>query len=105
MALTIDRLERATTFKVRRILRKWAGLRSFVLDGVPVAGPDPHVEGFVWCAGQGGYGIETSVGMGRTTASLATGQGLPADLKALKVAERDLAPVRLWDGTAKAAAH
>ena len=105
VALTIDRLERATAFKVGRILRKWAGLRSFVVDGVPVAGPDPHVEGFVWCAGQGGYGIETSVGMGRSTASLATGQGLPADVKALKVSERDLAPLRLWDGTAKPAAH
>ena len=105
IALTIDRIERATTMPIRRIIRKWAGLRSFVTDGVPVAGYDPHVEGYFWLAGQGGYGIETSVGLSRTAASLATGKGIPADVRALGITERDLAPMRLWDGTAKVAAH
>lgn len=105
IALTVDRLEKATTFEIRRILRTWAGLRSFVIDGVPVAGYDPDVEGFFWLAGQGGYGIETSVGLSRTAASLVTGKGIPDDVKALKVTERDLGPQRLWDGTAKPAKH
>jgi D-arginine dehydrogenase len=96
IALTIDRIERATTLKVERLLRSWAGLRSFVSDRVPVVGHDPEVEGFFWCAGQGGYGIETSNGMGRASAALAAGRGLPADLAALGVAEADLAPERLY---------
>jgi D-arginine dehydrogenase len=105
IALTIDRLERATTMPIRRIIRKWAGLRSFVADGVPVTGYDPHVEGYFWLAGQGGYGIETSIGLSRSAAGLATGKGLPDEVMALGVSERDLGPQRLWDGTAIAAGH
>ena len=96
IAITVDRIERATTMKVARIQRKWAGLRSFVADGVPVVGYDPTVESYFWCAGQGGYGIETSNGMGRTSASLACGDALPDDVRALGVTEEDLAPGRLW---------
>ena len=81
--------------KVSRIIRRWAGLRSFVPDGVPVVGYDPDLEGFFWCAGQGGYGIETSNGMGRSSAALAAGDSLPEDLRALGVEEADLNPARL----------
>ena len=95
VAITVDRIERATTMKVSRIIRRWAGLRSFVPDGVPVLGYDPDLEGFFWCAGQGGYGIETSNGMGRSAAALATGDSLPEDLRALDVKEADLNPARL----------
>ncbi len=97
VALTIDRIERATTMRVERLLRSWAGLRSFVKDRVPVAGHDPEVEGLFWCAGQGGYGIETSIGMGRASAALAAGQDLPAELVELGVSAADLAPERLRD--------
>ena len=96
IAITVDRLERATSMKVGHIKRKWAGLRSFVPDGVPVVGYDPDVESYFWCAGQGGYGIETSNGMGRSSAALAAGRGLPEDIKSLGVAEADLSPQRLW---------
>lgn len=96
VAITVDRIERATTMKVMRIIRKWAGLRSFVADKVPVVGYAPDCEGFFWCAGQGGYGIETSNGMGRTSAGLAAGAGIPEDVRALGVSEDDLAPQRLW---------
>ena len=95
IAITVDRIERATTMKVSRIIRRWAGLRSFVPDGVPVVGYDPDLEGFFWCAGQGGYGIETSNGMGRSSAALAAGDSLPEDLRALGVEEADLNPARL----------
>ena len=95
IAITVDRIERATTMKVSRIIRRWAGLRSFVPDGVPVVGYDPDVEGFFWCAGQGGYGIETSHGMGRSSAALAAGDSLPEDIRALGVTEADLHPARL----------
>ena len=96
IAITVDRLQRATTLKVDRIIRKWAGLRSFVRDQVPVVGYAADVEGFFWCAGQGGYGIETSYGMGRTSAALAAGESLPKDIKALGVSAENLAPERLW---------
>jgi D-arginine dehydrogenase len=96
VAIAIDRLERATTMKVEKLLRKWAGLRSFVADDVPVVGYDPGVDGYFWCAGQGGYGIETSYGMGRVSAALAAGGALPDDIQALGVTEADLAPQRLW---------
>jgi D-arginine dehydrogenase len=82
--------------QINRIQRSWAGLRSFVADRVTVCGYDPLIEGYFRCCGQGGYGIETSYGMGRATASLATGQGLPADIAALGVTVADLAPDRLW---------
>jgi len=96
VAITVERLERATTMPIRRILRKWAGLRSFVTDRVPVVGYDPKVEGYFWLAGQGGYGIETSAGLARCAASLATGDGLPEDLRELAVTTHDLGPERLW---------
>ncbi len=94
IAYTIDRLQRATTMEITKLQRSWAGLRSFVPDGVPVAGYDPDAEGFCWCAGQGGYGIETSVGMGRSSAALARGEDLPEDIRALGVTAADLSPER-----------
>jgi D-arginine dehydrogenase len=99
IAITVERLERATTMPIRRIIRKWAGLRSFVADRVPVIGYAPDVDGFFWLAGQGGYGIETSAGLARCAAGLATGDGLPEDIRNLAVTERDLGPERLWGGS------
>lgn len=96
IAVTVERIERATTMPIRRIIRKWAGLRSFVADRVPVAGYAPDVEGFFWLAGQGGYGIETSAGLARSAAGLATGEGLPEDVRRLGVSDIELGPERLW---------
>lgn len=97
IAITVDRLEKATTMEVGRIIRSWAGLRSFVSDGVPVVGFDPDIEGYFWCAGQGGYGIETSAGLSRAAAALARGDDLPRDIADLGVTPADLGPQRLWD--------
>lgn len=94
VALAADRIETATTLKVGRVIRKWAGLRSFVADKTLVAGFEPGASGFFWCAGQGGYGIQTAPAMGRIVASLATREGLPADVAALGVKESDLSPAR-----------
>ena len=60
IALTVDRIETATTMQIRRIAARWAGLRTFAPDKVPVIGMDPGAPGFFWLAGQGGYGIMTS---------------------------------------------
>jgi D-arginine dehydrogenase len=96
VALVVDRVEKASTLKVERILRRWAGLRSFVKDKNPVVGFAPDAEGFLWLAGQGGYGIQTSYAMGLTAASLAAGRGVPDPVKAYGIGESDLGPARLW---------
>jgi D-arginine dehydrogenase len=95
VALAVDRIQRAARIPVTHISRKWAGLRSFVADGCPVAGYDPRLEGFFWLAGQGGYGIETSPSMARLTASLALRRGVPADLAEQGVTEAAVSPARL----------
>ncbi|MDH3664230.1 MAG: FAD-binding oxidoreductase, partial [Alphaproteobacteria bacterium] len=53
VALAVDRIERATVWRIARITRRWAGLRSFVADMTPVVGFDPALRGFFWLAGQG----------------------------------------------------
>jgi D-arginine dehydrogenase len=94
IATAAARVEETTVLSIRRIVRKWAGLRSFVKDKTPVVGFDPDALGFFWLAGQGGYGIQTSAGMGQLAAALATSGEVPAELKRLGVAKADLAPER-----------
>ncbi len=60
LALAIDRFERVVDWPVRRIERRWAGLRTFAPDRLPVYGFDPDAAGFFWFAGQGGFGIQTA---------------------------------------------
>ncbi|CCQ17384.1 FAD dependent oxidoreductase [Rhodococcus sp. AW25M09] len=74
----------------RHVRSSWAGLRSFVPDRTPVVGFDSEVEGFFWCAGQGGYGIQTCAALARVGAALVRGQALPED-----VADRGLRGVDL----------
>jgi len=80
IALAIDRIERATTMRIERPLRPWAGLRSFVADGGLVGGFDPAARGFFWLAALGGYGIQTCAAMGEACAHFALGRALPAQL-------------------------
>ena len=70
VATAIDRFEGVVDWPVERIERSWAGLRSFAPDRLPVYGFDPDVPGFFWCAGQGGFGIQTSPAAGKLAASL-----------------------------------
>ena len=94
IALVADRLARASTLEIRHIEHKWAGLRSFAPDRSPVVGADPNLEGFVWLAGQGGYGIMTSPAMSRAAAALATGGAWPEDLGEMGIEAAALAPGR-----------
>jgi D-arginine dehydrogenase len=98
VAIAVGRIQQAANLPVTHIDHKWAGLRSFVADGCPVVGYDPEATGFFWIAGQGGYGIETSVGMGRLSASLACGREVPSDLASLGVRAGTVAPGRLARG-------
>lgn len=89
------RMEQLTTIEVRRIESKWAGLRSFAPDGMPVAGFDPAAPGFFWLAGQGGFGLQTSPAMALAAEALVTGSDWPEELRAFEIAPRDLSPARL----------
>ena len=67
----LERLGHLAPNLVPRTLRqRWAGLRTFSPDRVPVVGEDPQLPGFFWLAGQGGCGIETSPAMGQIAADL-----------------------------------
>ena len=95
IAIAIDRVERATTLSARRLVNRWAGLRSFVGDGLPVVGWDDRIEGFFWLAGQGGYGIQTSPAIAVLAAALATGQAVPDDVAERGITAATLSPNRL----------
>jgi D-arginine dehydrogenase len=95
VALIADWLERNTFIPVRRIARRWAGLRSFVADDSPVCGFDDAVDGFFWLCGQGGYGIMMAESLGRTAASLITRGDLPTDVAGAGVRAADIGPGRL----------
>lgn len=77
IATGISRLEEATSFSIRRPIRAWAGLRSFVADGEPVVGFDPCAPGFFWLAAQGGYGIQTAPALGAYAAARLAGDEPP----------------------------
>lgn len=93
IALGIDRIERVTTLTISRIQHSWAGLRSFVADGVPVVGFDASAEGFFWLAGQGGYGIQTSPALGELAGLLASRSPLSPSLAHIDL--DSLSPARL----------
>ncbi len=95
VAIAVDRIERAAKFRVQRVLRKWAGLRSFVADNSPVVGFDQELPGFFWLVAQGGYGIQTAPALARIAAALACGAEIPEDLRRLGVAAENLSPARM----------
>ncbi len=71
IAAGIERLcELAPGLRPRAVRHRWAGLRTFADDGVPVVGRDPVRPEFFWLAGQGGCGIETSGALGAIAADL-----------------------------------
>jgi len=77
VAVAIDRLERVVDWRVLRRERAWAGLRSFSPDRAPVYGFDARAPGFFWCAGQGGFGIQTAPAAAAMAAALLLGRSPP----------------------------
>jgi D-arginine dehydrogenase len=74
IAMGIDRMQAALDIEVRRIEHSWAGLRTFTPDHSLAFGWDADVDGFFWCVGQGGYGIQTSPAAGKLVADLIVGR-------------------------------
>jgi D-arginine dehydrogenase len=77
IAVAIDRFENVVDWPIERVERSWAGLRSFAPDRLPVYGFDSEAPGFFWCAGQGGFGIQTSPAAARLAASVLLGEEPP----------------------------
>jgi len=86
VALAIHRFEQVVDWRVTAVERKWAGLRNFAPDRLPVYGYDPRVEGFFWFAGQGGFGIQTAPAAARLGAQLLLGQERDGMTQALEPA-------------------
>ncbi len=78
IAIGIDRMQQALAIEVKRVERSWAGLRSFTPDGSLALGWDDKVDGFFWCVGQGGYGIQTAPAAGALVADLVLGRDVGA---------------------------
>ena len=95
LALAAHRIMEWTTLDIRRMESRWAGLRSFVPDRLPVTGFEPSCEGFFWNVGQGGAGIQTSTGLSAYAASVILGSGLPQDLLDAGLDPGTLSPSRL----------
>ena len=70
IATAIDRFEQVVDWPIERVERSWAGLRSFAPDRLPVYGFDADVQRFFWCAGQGGFGIQTAPAAAKLAASI-----------------------------------
>jgi len=74
VAEAIDRLDGVVDWSVERVEHRWAGLRSFAPDRLPVYGFDPRSPRFFWFAGQGGFGIQTAPAAADLAVGLITGQ-------------------------------
>lgn len=100
VATAIDRFERATSWRIEAVERRWAGLRSFSPDRLPVYGPDPEVAGFIWFAGQGGFGIQTAPAAARLGAQIML--GYEHDALTRKIDPARYAPDRFFHEKARA---
>jgi D-arginine dehydrogenase len=74
VAAAIARLEAVVDWRVERVEHRWAGLRSFAPDRLPIYGFDPVHPRFFWFAGQGGFGIQTAPAAAELAARLLLGQ-------------------------------
>ncbi len=79
VARAVDRLESVVDWQVAAVERKWAGLRSFAPDRLPVYGFGPNRDGFFWFAGQGGFGIQTAPAAAALAAALIRGEAPEID--------------------------
>jgi D-arginine dehydrogenase len=73
IAIAIDQLQQVVDWRIEAVEHSWAGLRSFAPDRLPVYGFDPLQPAFFWCAGQGGFGIQTAPAAAKMAAALLLG--------------------------------
>jgi D-arginine dehydrogenase len=80
VALAMERVNEVTTLGLRSVHTSWAGLRSFVADRLPVVGAWPDFPGFVFFAGQGGYGIQMAPALAEVGAAAVLASEMPAEI-------------------------
>ncbi|WP_109356458.1 FAD-binding oxidoreductase [Sphingorhabdus sp. EL138] len=83
VAVAIDRFQSILDVEIKSVNRKWAGLRSFTPDRLPVYGYDPQQPDFFWFAGQGGFGIQTAPAAAKLGKSILLGMEKDAAVKGL----------------------
>lgn len=74
LAEGLARYQHMVTPEVTRPIATWAGLRTFAPDRALVIGRDHACPEFVWLAGQGGYGFQTSPAASLLVADLILGR-------------------------------
>jgi D-arginine dehydrogenase len=84
LAQGLARFQAVTTEPVTRLESSWAGLRTFAPDRSLVIGHDPQDPAFLWNAGQGGYGFQTSPAASRLLGDLVAER--PSELDAQTIA-------------------
>jgi glycine/D-amino acid oxidase-like deaminating enzyme len=84
LAEGLARFEENVTMSVTRLLASWAGMRTFAPDRTLVLGPDTRDPSFIWCAGQGGYGMQSSPAASQLLADIIADRTpeIPADVVA-----------------------
>ncbi|MCK0126607.1 FAD-binding oxidoreductase [Gelidibacter sp. F2691] len=84
LAEGLARYEEMVTEPVTRVISNWAGLRSFTPDGNLAIGPSVDDPEFIWFAGQGGYGMQSSPAASQLLADIVGGR--PSELDTETVA-------------------
>ena len=101
VALAIDRFQQVVDWPVEHVEQRWAGLRTFAPDRLPVYGFDREVPQFFWCAGQGGFGIQTSPAAAKLAAAALLGED--ADAMVAGIDPAAFSPNRFEKGEARRA--
>jgi D-arginine dehydrogenase len=92
VATAIARFEEVVDWPVLQVERRWAGLRTFAPDRLPVYGFEPSAEGFFWCVGQGGFGIQTAPAASKMAAAVLL--GAPFDPSLARIDPAVFSPAR-----------
>src|SRR3954454_2755292 len=77
VAMAIDHFQSVVDWPVEAVERKWAGLRSFTPARMPAYGYENDAPGFFWCAGQGGFGIQTAPAGSAVAAAVLFDEAIP----------------------------
>lgn len=72
-----------------RIRRAWSGLRPGTPDGLPIVGPEPHMDGLWYATGHGRNGVLLAGITGIMIAQLLAGEATLEEVQALR-------PERFW---------
>ena len=73
------------SWRPRKVTMRWAGLRPYPPDGLPIIGPVPGLDGLVVATGHGRMGITLAPPTGEAVASIVLGRTRPPGLEAFSV--------------------